>query len=240
MKRATDFRRIARTALQGKWALALAVTLVAVLLGGTSYDSIRFNFEYRVTTSQDIVSEQTAALTSEVETMLVGGFLMFFLCALLITLAIAFAWYMFGSIIQVGYTRFNLELVDGQDAAFNKLFAYFPHWKTTAAARLLVALYVFLWTLLFIVPGIIATYSYALTRFILAEHPELRAGEALARSKTLMRGNRWRLFCLEFSFIGWDLLCLFSCGIGNLWLQPYKEAAYAAFYREVAAETVEL
>lgn len=81
---------------------------------------------------------------------------------------------------------------------------------------------------------IIASYSYAMTEYILADHPELSASEAISRSKEMMEGNRWRLFCLEFSFIGWSILCAFTLGIGYLWLTPYKEAAKAAFYREIS------
>ena len=78
-----------------------------------------------------------------------------------------------------------------------------------------------------------ASYSYAMTEFILAEHPELTAGEAIAQSKVMMAGNRWRLFCLHFSFIGWDILCTLTMGIGHLWLRPYRQAADAVFYREI-------
>ena len=73
---------------------------------------------------------------------------------------------------------------------------------------------------------------------ILAEHPELTAGEAIAQSKAMMAGNRWRLFCLQFSFIGWDILCALTLGIGNLALRPYRHAAEAAFYRELCGGTV--
>ena len=88
--------------------------------------------------------------------------------------------------------------------------------------------------IVFIIPGIIAAYSYAMTGYILAEHPELTAGEAIDRSKQMMYGNRWRLFCLQFSFIGWDILSSLSLGIGTLWLRPYKQAATAAFYRDIS------
>ena len=100
--------------------------------------------------------------------------------------------------------------------------------------RLLRGLYVFLWSLLFIVPGIVAGYSYAMTDYILAENPNLTASQAIEQSKTMMYGNRWRLFCLQFSFIGWDILATLAFGIGHLWLTPYKQAATAAFYREVS------
>ena len=73
-----------------------------------------------------------------------------------------------------------------------------------------------------------------MTGYILAEQPELTASEAITLSKQMMSGNRWRLFCLHLSFIGWDILCAFTLGIGNLWLTPYKQTATAAFYREIS------
>ena len=73
-----------------------------------------------------------------------------------------------------------------------------------------------------------------MTEFILAENPDLTASDAIAQSKEIMHGNRWRLFCLHFSFIGWDILSSLTLGIGNLWLRPYKQAANAAFYREIS------
>ena len=83
-----------------------------------------------------------------------------------------------------------------------------------------------------------------MTDYILAENPELTASQAIEKSKTMMYGNRWRLFCLRFSFIGWDLLCSLTFGIGYLWLTPYKQAAEAAFYRDISgteyiADTIE-
>jgi len=103
-----------------------------------------------------------------------------------------------------------------------------------AGAKFLRTIYVLLWSLLFVIPGIIASFSYAMTDYILAENPEMSASEAISRSKEMMEGNRFRLFCLEFSFIGWSILCAFTLGIGNLWLTPYRQAATAAFYREVS------
>lgn len=77
-------------------------------------------------------------------------------------------------------------------------------------------------------------YTYAMTDYILAEHPDMAPGEVMKTSKAMMEGNRWRLFCLQFSFIGWMLLSSLTFGLGDLALRPYQEAAYAAFYREVS------
>lgn len=95
-------------------------------------------------------------------------------------------------------------------------------------------LYVLLWSFLFVIPGIIASYSYSMTAFIMIEHPDLSVNEAITRSKEIMRGNRWRLFCLQISFIGGQLLSALTCGIGFLFLRPYMNASFAAFYREIS------
>ena len=108
---------------------------------------------------------------------------------MIIALVFGILYFIFSSIISVGYAKFNLNLVDRLEGSFENLFAYFSDWKTTAAARFLQSIYILLWSLLFIIPGIIASYSYAMTEYILAEHPELSASEAISRSKQMMDGN---------------------------------------------------
>lgn len=236
MKYAADFRRIAREALSGKWVIAVLVGLVATLLGGTASGGpeVKLNIDGSGANASFEFAGQTVFSTGGGLDSGIGAFLIG--SAIYITIAaiiLAVVYFILGSIIGVGYARFNLDLVDHGDPSFESLFGYFSYWKTTAIARLLQSLYIFLWSLLLVVPGIVATYSYAMTEFILAEHPELTASEAIAQSKQMMYGNRWRLFCLHISFIGWDILNLFTLGIGSLWLRPYKQAAEAVFYREI-------
>ena len=239
MKIAEDFRRIARNALTNKWFIAVAVGLVASILGGISGggpefkvnidgSNISMNFNVAGQTIKSIGTN--GGVDSEV-----GMFILASLPIIIIaSLFAAVIYFVLGGFIGVGYAKFNLNLVDKKNAAFETLFKYFSHWKTTTIARLLRALYVFLWSLLFIIPGIVAGFSYAMTDYILAEDPELTADEAISQSKSIMMGNKWRFFCLQFSFIGWDILATLAFGIGHLWLTPYKQAAYAAFYREVS------
>lgn len=87
-----------------------------------------------------------------------------------------------------------------------------------------------------IILGTMKTYSYAMAPYLLYENPGMGANWAIQKSVDLMRGNKWRLFCLAISFIGWAILCCFTLGIGFLWLKPYQEAAYAVFYREIKRE----
>ena len=103
-------------------------------------------------------------------------------------------------------------------------------------ALFLVNLFTFLWALLLIIPGIMKSFSYALTPYILLDEPELTARQAITRSCEIMQGRRWKLFCLYLSFIGWGILCLLTFGIGFLWLVPYMNASVAAFYEDARAE----
>lgn len=238
MKYAVDFRNMALEALRGKWIIAVVAGIIASLLGGLGADGpeVKLNLDMSDTNVSLEYADQTilstnSGLNTELGAFLAGSAVYIALAAIIM----AVAYFVLGSIIEIGYARFNLELLDGNEAKIETLFAYFYNWQTTAAARLLQSLYVFLWSLLFFIPGIIAAYSYAMTGYILAEHPELTAGEAIERSKEMMSGNRFRLFCLQLSFIGWSILCVFTFGIGNLWLTPYKQVATAAFYREISS-----
>lgn len=237
MKFAADFKNSARESLVGKWKIAVLVGIVAAILGAVDNmgPDVKVNIDASGLNASFSFAGQTILSTNEglnsgVSALLIGGFTYILVAALLLVAV----YFVIGSVVKVGYAKFNLNLVDRVDASFDNLFAYFSNWKTTAAARFLTGMYVFLWMLLLIIPGIIASYSYAMTEYILADHPELSASEAISRSKEMMEGNRWRLFCLEFSFIGWSILCALTLGIGYLWLTPYKEAAKAAFYREIS------
>lgn len=109
------------------------------------------------------------------------------------------------------------------------------YWKNLVG-MFLVGLFTFLWMLLFIVPGIIKAYAYAMTPYILVDNPELGPREARLKSIEMMRGHKGKLFGLELSFIGWFLLCILSLGIGFIWLAPYYQTTHAAFYHDLLEE----
>ena len=241
MKYAADFRREAREALRGKWVLAILAGVVAMLLGGTLSNGPQVNFSYSggdLSANLQYAGQNIYAwgngITPGLRAFFVGSAIYLVLAALVL----AVLYFILGSVICVGYARFNLDLTGGEKPPFETLFTYFYNWKTLAVSSLLRSVYILLWSLLLIVPGIMATYSYAMTDYILAEHPELTASEAIAQSKAMMDGSRWRLFCLHLSFIGWDLLCTLTLGLGNLALTPYKQVAEAAFYRDLCGGTV--
>lgn len=228
----SDFRQRAREALQGNWFSAVIAGLIASLLGGlTTSSGGGVSFE-----SGD--AEQYEQLIAELglsEEMLNTIMVIMGVLAI-VGLIYSIVMLIVGSAVMVGYARYNLDLVSGISSGVGTLFSRFSDWKTALWARILTGLRVFLWSLLFVIPGIVASYSYAMVPYVLADNPFMSASEALAESKRLMRGNRFRLFCLELSFIGWWFVAAFTLGIGSLWVTPYQQAAHAAFYKEIKQE----
>ena len=139
-----------------------------------------------------------------------------------------------GGVVQLGYVAYLRKQHDGQPGDVKDLFSRFHMFKQGFLQALLRGIYICLWSLLFIIPGIVKAYSYAMTPFILEEHPELSANQAITASQALMYGHKGKLFCLHLSFLGWSVLSAFTLGIGNIFLNPYKNAATAAFYRSIA------
>ena len=120
------------------------------------------------------------------------------------------------------------------------MFMGFAEYGRVLGTAVLMYVYVFLWTLLLIVPGIVKGYSYSMTYYIMRDNPELCNNAAIERSMQMMDGHKMRLFMLDLSFIGWALLCLLTLGIGYLWLGPYVSMSHAAFYEDLKAQQNEV
>lgn len=201
MKYAADFRYIAREALRGRWLLSVLVSFVASLIGariasaggggGNNSDNNNSGVNLNEYFSPEVLNFFRIAL---------AALLVYAVISIIITLII-------GGAGKLGYARYNLNLVDGKDAQFGDLFSQFHRLGDGFVMNLLVGIYTFLWSLLFVIPGIIKSFSYAMTPYILYEHPEYNPNYAITVSREIMDGNKFRLFCLNFSFIGWDLLC---------------------------------
>jgi uncharacterized membrane protein len=138
--------------------------------------------------------------------------------------------------LLVGFNKYFLRLYRQEETDFSQLFDGFSSFSSSLVAWLLCAIYVFLWSLLLIVPGIIAALSYSMTYFIISDNPGIDGLEALRKSKEMMRGYKGKLFCLACRFIGWFFLCLLTLGIGFLWLGPYWMTSKAAFYQDLLAK----
>jgi uncharacterized membrane protein len=138
-------------------------------------------------------------------------------------------------IMVYGLFVFFLRNIRGEQVSIKGLFVGFSHYGSVLSTMLLMHLYIILWSLAGIIPGIIKAYAYALTPYILHDHPEMGANDVITRSAELMNGHKRQLFLMDLSFAGWGLLCILSLGVGFLWLIPYMQSARAAFYEEVKA-----
>ena len=257
MKVSADYRMLALDALRGKWKTAVLTGIAASALGATI-----------VSSSNSIVSnsDQAKDIHFELFSQPNGGRLLAVLLAGIVLWAILQL--IVGGAVQLGYARFNLNLVDRKDAAVSDLFSQKDRLWDGFCMKFLQGLYIALWSLLLVIPGIVKSYSYAMTPYIMSEHPSLTANEAITESRRIMDGNKWRLFCLDFSFIGWELLCVLPMLAGFSWVvaafsdaaamgvalvlllavplsagffvvRPYEEAAWAVFYRDITAAEAE-
>ena len=136
-----------------------------------------------------------------------------------------------------GLARVFLQLVRGQKdkVEVKDLFCATEHFGSLIVLNLLIGLFTFLWSLLFIIPGIVKSYAYSMAFYIKHDHPDYDWKQCIDESQRYMKGNKWQLFCLDLSFIGWLLLGALCCGIGTLWVTPYQMAARANFYENLKA-----
>lgn len=207
-----DYRASAREMLSGKWGRAVLVTLIAGLLGGLATGS-----GFSVNIDQDTLSHFPKALLAY---LAIAGSIL------------ATVQFILSGTVQLGYCKYLLKLYDGQDGDIHDLFSEFHRFADGFILSLLTSIYIILWSLLCVIPGIVAAYKYAMAPFILQENPGMKPSEAITASKEMMDGRKMELFLLSLSFIGWTFLSVLTLGIGYLWLNPYMNAAYAAFYRE--------
>ena len=140
--------------------------------------------------------------------------------------------------LMIGAAYVALKIYKNDGAETNDLFFGFNHlFGNSIIAYLLMNVLIIVRLLLLIVPGIIAVLAYSQTFFILAENPSMDPYEAILKSKKMMQGFKWKYFQIGLILFGLGLLCLLTCGIGFLWLIPYKYVVYANFYEKVKAAT---
>jgi len=135
--------------------------------------------------------------------------------------------------MALGITLFSLSIARDQNARLQQIFDGFNNFGTALGAYLLIIIFVLLWMLLLIIPGIIAAISYAMTFYIIADDPTIGPLEAIDKSKKMMDGYKWKFFLMYLVFFGWGLLCILTLGIGFLWLLPYVQVSTAKFYDDI-------
>ena len=220
----SELRAMARRNLEGTWGISVGVALVAALLGGLIVGTgSNINFNFNEDTVRNLPPIFWTVLMPLVSLAGLLGIVSFIL----------------GGTVELGYAKFLLKQYDRKELQFSDLFSQFERFGTGFAQKFLRMLYTCLWALLLVIPGIVKGLSYAMTPFILEEHPEMTASEAIKASMKLMDGHKMDLFILGLTFLGWEILACLTMGIGFLFLNPYMNAAYAAFYRNISGQRQE-
>lgn len=138
--------------------------------------------------------------------------------------------------LYIGLNKYYLEL-SRRNIKYDNLSIALDGFQGDVASNIitgiLVTVFTALWTMLFIIPGIVKNLSYSMTYYIKAEHPEYNQTQAIDESRRIMNGHKMRLFLLRLSFIGWFILGALCFGVGTLWVAAYYKAAEAEFYRDL-------
>jgi len=132
--------------------------------------------------------------------------------------------------LTMGFTLFFLKISRKEDAGIETLFQWFHNLFKAFGLNFVIQLFVFLWSLLFIIPGIIASIRYSMAFFIMLDNPDIGIMDAIRESKRITNGYKMDIFILYLSFIGWALLAALTFGIGYLWLIPYIQTTLANLY----------
>ena len=249
--RAKEIRARAREALRGKWGVAVGVGIVASLLtGGGAVNTATSSADGYLSVSnlEPAIVMLTVATVLSLVAIVIGG-------------AVNLGWYGFHTKLVKGEEVRFRNLFDhfhtiGRGFAMQFMMGLFVFiWALPMLALLVggciwivkygsnfdfytmeevltVLIYLWIGIVLLSIPVCIAKLRYALTPFLMAEFPDLRVMDAIHESKRLMKGNKWRWFCMELSFIGWLLLGALTV-VGLFWVAPYMQTAYAVFYMEV-------
>ena len=135
--------------------------------------------------------------------------------------------------LEIGLVMVYLDVTYGDPVEISTLFKGFKMMGKSIALFLWMLLFILLWSCLFIIPGIIKSYSYSMAWYILAENPDMTAREALTESKIIMNGHKFDFFVLQLSFFFWAMLIVVTLGIAAIYVSPYQQLTFTNFYHNI-------
>lgn len=209
-----ELKIAAKENLDGKWLVAIAITVVAWLLldAFTSSNGGNAAYKYIIENGRSIRVETDGSAFKN----------MMSIVSLII-----------GGPIYYGLASYFLKLARYEEAGFNDMFSGFSMFKNNFVLHLLMIIFTVLWAMLLIVPGIIAAIKYSMAFYIINDNPEIGGMEAIRRSKEMMDGHKMRFAEMWLGFLGWFLLGIATFGLGFIYAIPYYRAAKANFYLDL-------
>ena len=214
LRNPSELKIAAKENLDGKWLIAIAVTVVAWLLLDAFTSSNGGNAAYKYIIENGNSMWVRAEGSSFKNMMSIVSLIL-------------------GGPVYFGVSSYFLKLARYETAEFNDMFTGFRLFKVNFVLHLLMLIFTLLWALLLVVPGIIAAIKYSMAFYILNDNPEIGAMEAIRRSKEMMEGHKMRFAEMWLSFLGWFLLGIVTFGLGMIYAVPYYRAAKANFYLDL-------
>lgn len=220
-----ELKANARHLLKANYWKAVIVGIILTFL----YSSVEISSSNAARNSD--LSDMIAALDNRsllaVAAVIFGIIIIALVIDLLLTI---FVW----NPIEVGCQKFYVNCKEGNSKFGDIVYAFKNGYGHVGAVMFFRTLFTFLWSLLFIIPGIVKSYEYMMIPFILADEPTISRKEAFARSKAMMQGNKWNAFVLDLSFLGWLILACFTLGILNIFfVNPYMYLTHAELYHSL-------
>ena len=208
------------------WKIFVIFLLVSIISGGLSsvgsFGSSSFNLNFNVGSESFVNGEDFDKLLPLIP--IFASFISFiFLLSLAFSLFVVLP-------VTVGANKYILNAFKNKNDFSDVFFAFKTKYLSVVKTVALTAVYKFLWTLLFIIPGIVKSYSYRMVPFILTDNPSIGARRAIDLSKKMTDGEKLDMFVLDLSFIGWYLLGCCACGLGVVFVVPYHESTFANLY----------
>ena len=198
--------------------------------------SVNVEIDYDDDGNPDITFDSDSGSTNDeipLVAMIVIGLIVFIISLFIMAIGLAVR-YLLLVPFEYGCRKFFRKNLDEPAKLSNIVYVFDSHYKNVIKTAFMTDLFIYLWSLLFIIPGIIKTYEYRLVPYIVSENPTISFKEAQAESAKLMKGNKWKSFILDLSFIGWDLLSLCTFGLLEIFfVGPYKASTDAALYESL-------
>ncbi len=223
-----ELKQRAKNILRNNYWMAFAVCLVAgVITGGISGVSSRFNNG----STGNFANFKNGDINLEALTAIIIA--AFFIASIVIAISVVFSFFVTNP-ISVGKAKYFLNSREGRGNIADLFFAFNgSRYIGIVGAMAWRVLFTWLWSLLFIIPGIVKAFAYSMTPYILAENPNIGYQRALKLSIAMTDGNKGEIFVMGLSFIGWYLLGLVACCVGVLFVNPYFETTMAELYIEL-------
>ena len=221
----SDVKSKGKMAFKANYWMCVLVSLILAAVSAAQSASSRGNSDEADLSSALNSGASAVGMSTSIFTALVAGIVgLGVVIALLIGIFVK-------NVLIVGCNKFFVDNIDSKPPVSTVVCGFKSNYKNIVIAMFLKSLFVGLWSLLFLIPGIIKAYEYRMVPYLVSTNPDLSWKEAFAQSKEMMTGNKGKAFVLDLSFIGWFILGAITCGVVEIfWTLPYYNSTCAQLY----------